>query len=347
MDHALKIQHMLEEDERFYAEENARLAREHEHPRALPSASLLIAKAQAKPSSPAFEQPLGHSVLDADTLEIADPIDPIHIPHRNKLEHFPAFMARSALFKAGRIAGAGSVENLALPAQGCKLTVSGPRLTMRDKIIWETAIQIAKETSPDMSKPFEISLRNFARRMGDNDTCGAALSSIWDSLLRLSHARVEFSIPGSCAGVGSMLSTAIKRADRFYLRINPDFALPAMTGDKQFRIRSQRRRGLSTALAQWLHDFFSTHQTTRDMDLGYLRGLCGYDGAKRNFPAKLRAAMEELSKKLPDVIASFAIDRIGKDGDTWMLKVTKGPEKPEFVMPKIAAKTSRHNGVAL
>ena len=144
-----------------------------------------------------------------------------------------------------------------------------------------------------------------------------------------------------------MLSTAIKRADRFYLRINPDFALPAMTGDKQFRIRSQRRRGLSTALAQWLHDFFSTHQTARDMDLGYLRGLCGYDGAKRNFPAKLRAAMEELSKDVPDVIASFTIDRIGKDGDSWMLKIIRGPEKPEFVMPKIAAKTSRHNGVAL
>lgn len=270
------------------------------------------------------------------------------IPHRDKPDHFPAFMSRSAMFKAGR-----SSEDMAtfteFPAQGCTLRCRGPRLTMKDKHVWETAIQIAKESSPGLSSSFEIGLRDFARRMGHKDFCSKTLTPIWDSLERLACARIEFDIPGQCSGVGSMLSTAVKRNNRFYLRLNPDFALPALMGDKQFKIRSERRAKLSSALAQWLHDFYSTHSAARDLDLGYLRELCGYDSIPRNFPNKLDQAMKELSDIAPELIASFEIIKVGREGDLWKLRAVRGPESASYKMPAAlpSKKPRRFGGVAL
>ena len=271
------------------------------------------------------------------------------IPHRKLPNHFPAFMSRSALFKAGR-SSTNLADSTELPAQGYVLRVQGPRLTMRDKQVWETAIQIAKESADDLSSSFEIGLRDFARRMGSTDFNGKALAAIWASLQRLAEARIQFSIPGSCSGVGSMLSTAVKQGSRCYVRLNPDFALAALAGDKQFKIHRDRRSKLAQALAQWLHDFFSTHSVSRDLDLKYLRNLCGFDGRKRNFPEKLRLAMAELCAAAPELIASFSVEEIGWDGDAWILKVVKGSESPEFKLGErsIAAKLpNRRGGVAL
>lgn len=270
------------------------------------------------------------------------------IPHRDKPDYFPAFMSRSAMFKAGR-ASEDMSTFIEFPAQGCTLRCRGPRLTMKDKHVWETAIQIAKESSPGLSSSFEIGLRDFARRMGHKDFCSKTLTPIWDSLERLACARIEFDIPGQCSGVGSMLSTAVKRDNRFYLRLNPDFALPALMGDKQFKIRSERRAKLSSALAQWLHDFYSTHSAARDLDLGYLRELCGYDSIPRNFPNKLDQAMKELSDIAPELIASFEIIKVGRDSDLWTLRALRGPEGASYKMPAAlpTKKTRRFAGVAL
>lgn len=270
------------------------------------------------------------------------------IPHRDKPDYFPAFMSRSAMFKAGR-ASEDMSTFIEFPAQGCTLRCRGPRLTMKDKHVWETAIQIAKESSPGLSSSFEIGLRDFARRMGHKDFCSKTLTPIWNSLERLACARIEFDIPGQCSGVGSMLSTAAKRGNQFYLRLNPDFALPALMGDKQFKIRSERRAKLSSSLAQWLHDFYSTHSAARDLDLGYLRKLCGYDSITRNFANKLDQAMKELSNIAPELIASFEIIKVGRESDLWKLRVVRGTEGASYKMPTAlpSKKPRRYAGVAL
>lgn len=216
-------------------------------------------------------------------------------------------------------------------AQGCALTLSGPRLGMRDKHVWETAIQVAKERAENIGDAFEIELRDFARRMGSSNHGGKALKSIWSSLERIALTRVEFQIGESCKGVGSLLATACRNDGHLYLRLNPDFAIPALQGDKQFLLDQARRSALPTALAQWLHDFFSTHKVSRDMDLLYLRGLCGYDGAPRNFPGKLLAAMQSLVAAAPDLVESFEIDATSRCSDSWKLRVTLGAEKPSFL----------------
>lgn len=328
---------MLQEDEEFYGNEAKRLA-------ALQISETSIsvsdaANAMANVFVDAVLIDTATSPSPAASNEVAQDSPAIEIPLRDKPEHFPAFMSRSALFRAGRSGAPDTTAMFEIPAQGCSIKAIGARLSMRDKAIWEVAIQLAKEKSEDMSQPYFVSLRDFAKRLGDADMGGDALEAIWQGLLRLCAVTIQFTARGA-SGAGSMLSTAVKKDGKCYIRLNPDFALPALASDIQFRIRSKRRNGLSMALSQWLHDFFSTHTETRDLDIGYLRTLCGYDGTAKNFPAKLRRAMAEMVAKVPDLIASFEIIRCGRNSDGWKLRIVRGNEKPEFTMPKAVSKAS-------
>lgn len=339
------IQKLLEEDEAFYRQDALRLD-------ARQSAQTIDLENVPTPDAPSRVHSMKAPAMPVAVVAILNDdeqaAEPIPFPHRDKPQHFPAFMARSAMFRAGRSQGNPSETPSEIHAQGCSISMSGPRLAMRDKAVWEVALQLAKEASSDMSRPFEVSLREFARRMGETDMGGNGLDSIWQCLKRLCLVRIEFQIRGQCSGVGSMLATATKRDGRCYLRLNPDFALPALAHDKQFRIRSARRNSLSMALAQWMHDFLSTHSTSRDLDLGYLRSLCGYDGPKRNFAAKLRSAMAELATRAPELVAAFEVEQSGRNSDGWKLKVVRGPELPEFTMPKHSTpKKVGRGGVAL
>ena len=252
------------------------------------------------------------------------------VPRKSNPKNFPGFIARSAMFRASN-ADECFTQPTTVRAQGCILKLSGPKLGMRDKHVWETAIQIAKERAPHIGESFQIELRDFARRMGSKNHCGRALAAIWESLERLARCRVEFEIGDSCKGVGSLLATAYRDGGSLYLRLNPDFTIPALLGDKQFLFDQSRRRALPFALSQWLHDFFSTHQQSKDMDLLYLRELCGYDGCSRNFPSRLRVAMHALIAVAPELVASFEIEEIGRCSDAWKLRVVLGVHKPSFL----------------
>lgn len=329
MDMSEKLRLMLQEDEDFYALEALRL----EEQRVLRSTPTPEATSQSASKSTTSPQTTSEVENDVELGSLCF----IEVPCRTKTDHFPGFMSRSALFRAAQTSNLVEDQPLQIPAQGCSIQVLGPRLSMRDKAVWEIAIQLAKETSIDMSQPFEISLREFVRRLGETDTSGAGLDSIWQCLRRLSLARISFDIKGQCTGHGSIFSTAIKRDGVCYVRLNPDFVAPALARDLQFKFDSPRRNSLAMPLAQWLHDFFSTHdQLKRDMDIKYLRNLCGYCGPKRNFPAKLKSAMTELSNAAPGLIQSFELIKAARDSDQWLLKVTRGSETPRFELPAIA-----------
>jgi len=268
----------------------------------------------------------------------------IPFPFRDKPEHFPGFMARSSLFRVGRPSSAvvgSATQPLLIKAQGGYIiTFHGERLTMHDKLVWEVAIQMAKEATPDMNALIQVSLREFSRRLGWTDQSGKALDWIWQSLRRLYMARVEFRFADGREGGGSMLATVIKSDGALHIRVNPDFALPAFGHDKQFRIRFERRRGLKSSLAQWLHDFLSTHSTTHDLTLDYLRELCGFQAKKSRFPLSLVEALNELKTAIPELIESFEIDKAKRDSDHWILRIKRGPETPEFIIPGAKWKNS-------
>lgn len=301
------------------------------------AASLRLKLSEQEKSS---SVPLPTAAGNTTIVEVED-ATPIPFPLRDKPEYFPAFIARSAMFKAGRAKAKETTDGLHIEAQsGYHLSITGPRLTMRDKQVWEVAIQIAKETSSDMCQAYEISLTDFARRMGLSDRSAKTLTPIWSSLRKLCVVRIAFKLPSGHEGDGSLLATAAKVDDRFYLRVNPDFTWRALALDDQFRIQSARRCTLSTSVAQWLHDFLSTHTTNIDFTVDYLRKLCGYTGPLRNFPKVLREALDELVSKVPVLVEAYAIDDSLRSSDRWIVRLTRGPEKPQFVMHKTCQATA-------
>ena len=280
-----------------------------------------------------------------------DGIDPdAPMPHKKHLMNFPGFIARGAMFRVSRSAQVGDGTTI-LKVAGGTMTITGPMLCMRDKAVWEAAIQLAKERAPRVGDAFEIELRDFVRKMGSDNFSGKALAAVWSSLERLAKAKIQFEVDkGRCKGVGSLLASAFKSRGKMHLRLNPDFAIPALLCDKQFCFNVKRRNKLSSSLAKWLHDYYTTHSTTQDIDLNYLRDLCGYDGLASHFPAKVRQAMDELLTAAPKLFASYSIAKTGRSAELWKLQVVLGDEKPSFLPSKSLPASSankRRRGVAL
>ena len=271
--------------------------------------------------------PTAAAPMDLQCIQPGSAWDSQPIPHRGKHNAFPGFAARSALFKATKACG-GYDQLTSIKAQGATLQAIGPKLDMRDKRVWEIAIELAKQRAGSIGDRYEIELREFARRMGNNNPNSRALQSIWNSLANLALVRVVFSInKGSQQGVGSLIASAGRDGGKLFLRLNPDFALPALLCDQQFEINSARRSKIGSALGQWLHDFYSTHSESIPIDLAYLMELSGYDGAVKNFPARLKAAMEELVSAAPEVVQGYSINSTTRSGQAWTIQVQLGEEK--------------------
>lgn len=301
---------------------------------------------------PALAAASAPQLLDLErgkTESARNALDSVPMPHRARTTAFPAFTARSALFRATKASGSFS-EFTPIQAQGAKLQVIGPKLDMRDKRTWEIAIELAKERAVNIGDKFEVELREFARRMGTDSPNARVLRSIWEDLTRLAMVRVAFELDGGrTQGVGSMVASAVREGDRFFLRLNPDFALPALLCDRQFDLNPTRRAAIGSALGQWLHDFYCTHSTGRPIHLGYLIGLCGYEGATKNFPGKLKAAMDELVAAAPGVVASYAIQKPTRRFEDWLLEAQVGIEKRSYQQPASLPQPQRgrRGGVSL
>jgi len=285
----------------------------------------------------------------------------LQLPHAEKVDLIPAIFSSSALFRVGGsddlpAAAPASAPPIAVEAQGTvNMTLSGPWPRMRDKAVWEIALEMAKASS-NAADPILVNLSEFASRMGYADKGGDTLEWIWASLRRLSFCHVEFNSP-SAAGprlAGKLLLAARETAGRKEIEIDPAFAARLLGEDFQFATNRARRATLSTALARWLHDFLSTHATQdRPFDLPYLRNLCGYGADKRRFPAELNSALADLVGKAPEVLESYSIGKPTRSSDGWTVALVCGGEKRRFErpnpLPKPAgpARTGGRGGVAL
>lgn len=256
----------------------------------------------------------------------------VAIPMPQKLGRYPGLLARSAVFRIGR-AGA-EIERSEIACYGSEYgaVYEGPRLGMRDKSIWEYALRAAKEQGhAGVEMPLPTTC--IAAAIGGGDS-GPALARIGDSLLRLSHARIDYRLPGGCSGSASLLGSARKTPAGW--RISFDPGLVALLGeDKQFEIDTDRRKLLSSDLAKWLHDFMSTHKSgyAGGFKLRDLAELCGWRSDAGKFPSRLREALGELSRHCPALVKSFEIQGGKRDSSMWRVHIDKGPEPECFEVP--------------
>ncbi len=271
---------------------------------------------------------------DRQVLHTSAPVGPTVLSHRTKVDHFPAIASRSGLFCVGRSTDP-LPYNGAVKAQGSYgLHFNGDRLYMRDKQVWEATMQIAKD-APGIEQEIQVALSDIAKRMGSSDMSGDALKWIWGSLERLAKANVQVRLHDGQVHAGSLLASTRHHGKQYFIQLDLALAVPLFALDMQFKIQSKRRLTLSTSLAQWLHDFISTHASyPRNLTLGYIRELCGYDGQMRRFPALLSAALLELSSAAPELVSSYEILKTGRSSENWEIKISRGADQPVFLMPK-------------
>jgi hypothetical protein len=257
------------------------------------------------------------------------------LAHAKKPDFFPALVARSALFRVGRPSARDAPHHGSIPSQGgFGLSLFGPWPRMRDKAVWEAAMALAKKR-PDAAEPFPVCLSAIAAGMGLADHSGATLDSIWASMERLAACRIEFTLPTGARCGGSLLGAATKDRRARQIQVDMELAGPLFLEDYQFKTDSARRAALGGSLAQWLHDFLSTHEPQgKPLTLGYMRELCGYDGARKSFPALLREALDELAQKAPALLQSHVLKKKGRSSDTWGIELARGPELPSYVKPR-------------
>lgn len=269
---------------------------------------------------------------------------PAVLPNASKLEHQPAFLTRSGLFSATKHAASLPPNSSVKSQGGYNLRASGDRLGMRDKAAWEAAMQVAKE-SGDASQDIPVNLSDLARRMGLRNANGAALAGIWESLQRLAQAQVEVELQGQ-VHAGKMLEPATKHGLAHSIRIDLGWTMAILEHDHQFKLNAARRIALPGALAQWLHDFISTHSSySRKLTVGYLRDLCGFEGQARRFPSLLNTALAELATNAPELVAGHSVKKVGRSSDRWEPDISRGPEAPSFRRAK--TRSAPRKGLAL
>lgn len=280
------------------------------------------------------------------------------IPNAKRQDQFPAFFARSALFRCGYKDN--TLQNdLLIKAQGSyQIQLSGPRLSMHDKLVYEAIIQLAKAESLDVYTILETSHLGILKRMGWRDRSSKSLAWLNDSLWRLTHSLVSITLSGD-GYKGLMLQEAISSATGLSIRFDPDFIVPALSRDLQFKCNRQVRKELHSTLAQWLYDFLSTHSDSRNLTVGYLREISGFQGPARQFPSRLRDALDELVSMSTPLITGHRFTKGTRSSDTWTLLLDRSAGvAPDFTSPhrvnlntsKTAAfkpQQSRRGGVAL
>lgn len=266
--------------------------------------------------------------------------------------HFPAAVSRSALFSAGRSSLAAASTKVAatsaIARQGGEgYRLEGPRLDMSDKIVWEAVVRLIKSQERDSDGYARLSLRECAALMGWRDRGGKTLRWIEQRIDRLRAAKIDF----GGAGPLPMIRLITGEAGEARVGLASTLTEHLLSEGPQARAYPERRATLATTLAKWTHDLLSTHSEPRDLTVGYLRSLSGYDGQDRRFPSQLIAALQEIQTAAPELLAAFEIDRSRKSSDLWTLRWKRGAEKVDYFVPKKTearmASGRKRGGVAL
>lgn len=278
----------------------------------------------------------------------------IPFPFSNKPDHFPGIFSRSSLFGAIRSTKSPEpVVPMDIKAQGnYSIVLDGHRLSMFDKAVFESVIRIAKASSHNLEEQLECSLSEIALHLGWEARGGRDLQCIFDSLARVAATSIEYRLLDGVMRKGRLLGSVEKGRTGISLGFDAGLILATFGIDKQFKFDRNRRALLDGALAQWLHDFISTHTTNQPMPLIHYLGLSGYVARSKSFPEKLGTALAEIKTKAPELVAGIVWNKPTKSSERWMVEIVKGSEKASFIDPAKkhtapAKPASTRSGVAL
>ena len=262
----------------------------------------------------------------------------VDIPMCKDLGRFPGLFARSAIFGVARGGEEMKLTKLACYGDDYGAVFSGPRLNMRDKRVWELALKAAKSFGC-AGRECALSANDIAAALGSKSKPNARRTkAIRASLERLAGAQVDYRVPGLACGSARLLGSARESSSGWRVSIDEGLIV-ALDRDKQFRIDVERREGLSTDLAKWMHDFVSTHAAgfERGFKVSELEELSGWGAAPSKFSAQLEKALGALCERCPELVKGFEFTRPKRAAEGWRVRIDRGPEKESFRCPAAEA----------
>jgi hypothetical protein len=289
---------------------------------------------QSQPSPPKPEA--GIAPVSASTTA-PEPQQPLVLcPHRDEENAFPAFTLRSAIF--GAIDTSKSrpmvIDEVVGAQKGYAIIYTGPLLSEQDKVVWETALRLARRASPYLNQKVVISMAEFVREMGASYSGKAAALAV-PALDRLNKCNIRYKMPNGHFFQGPLL-TYLSKTKRLAFIVNGALA-EVFQNDHMYRIKVERRINLSRSIAKHLHDYYSTHDVGSSLPLDTVQDICGYRGTRKEFKRQLGEAMQELHAAAPDLIQSWDIASDAPEGKRlkYRLSVTLAG-KSDCIFPKQA-----------
>lgn len=278
-------------------------------------------------------------------------------PCHARPHHFPELFARSGLFSGQRQPRAAPAQVQALGIKGQmhhSVDFNGPRLSMNDKAVYEAVVRLAKTEKHDLGLPLHSSLRAIADEMGWSARGGRDLDWVWGALERLAQSEVSFQLANGSRVSGKLLESVKKGTIGIEISFDSRFVLAAFGEGQQFKIDSERRRFLGSPLAQWLHDFLSTHREGHALTLSYLQELCGSEATSKRFCHALQEAATKLCAAAPELAKGFDVDKSRRSSKSWTITFERGSEACDFFRAsdfkrqlKRAEKSARQRGLEL
>lgn len=236
----------------------------------------------------------------------------------------PDPVLRSALFAAterGRVSRKErQFMNVPVPAlAGISIAYMGVGLTQSDLTVWGMVLHMYRGKAG--GETLRFSAAEFLKQLG-RDTGRSNRKWLYESLDRLSATHLKIHAPrggfsGSLLGFshdweGS--GTTPKERENlvplnYSIAIHPDLILFFTTSWS--KLYWQQRLQLKSALAKWLHGFYSTHANPYPMKVETIRELSGSKAQRASiFLAQVKDALKEL--KAVGMLESASIDTTGK-----------------------------------
>jgi TrfA protein len=168
---------------------------------------------------------------------------------------------------------------------GITILFTGPRLDQADMDVWDQCLHLARISG--LGVRIEFSAGGFLKSVGRSRS-GQNIEWLKNALARLAASVVEITVRCRGSYFGAMIHDGARdKLGHYAIQINP--AIVALYGaDGWTGVDWERRQALrGQPLAQWLHGFYSSHDTAYPMKVGTLRKLCGsnndqLDGFRRD-----------------------------------------------------------------
>jgi len=213
----------------------------------------------------------------------------------------PNEIIRSALFPAVRVRGDKFQENVPIAAhKGLTITYTGAPLTQSDLDIFEGVMHLARGTPENhwvkFSRHSLLKLIGRSTGKSDHDRLQRSLQCLAASVVII-HRDGE---GGQKARVywGSLLPQGAYDEASGLFAVKIDRELVKLFERGFTRVQFEQRHKLrKKPLAQWLHLYYSSHQTPFPVSVAFLAEKSGSDTQNlKHFRANLRAALDELVK---------------------------------------------------